>query len=275
MNKGPHTDPHLNSWIWLSRTRDAVFAARRKELHRYDISARQASVMFVIQALGDKATPSEISRWLLREPHSVSEFLQRMEKDIWPVEIDKGQMNQVITNLVINADEAMPEGGILHVEAKNTVITQRSSLPLPKGNYVEVIIKDSGVGMPKDILDKIYEPYFTTKQKGSGLGLATTYSIIKKHGGHITVESTPGIGTTFHIYIPASEKPIPAGKETVAEARGIGAGRVLVMDDEDMIRLLLSRMLKGTGYEVKLTEDGAEAIQKYTEAKKSGICLSC
>ena len=81
MIKGPHTDPYLNSWIWLSRTRDAVFSARRKELHRYAISARQASVMFVIQALGDKATPSEISRWLLREPHSVSEFLQRMEKD--------------------------------------------------------------------------------------------------------------------------------------------------------------------------------------------------
>jgi DNA-binding MarR family transcriptional regulator len=81
MDKGPHTDPHLNSWIWLSRTRDAVFSARRKELHRYAISARQASVMFVIQALGDKATPGEISRWLLREPNSVSEFLKRMEKD--------------------------------------------------------------------------------------------------------------------------------------------------------------------------------------------------
>ncbi len=122
--------------------------------------------------------------------------------------------------------------------------------------------------MSRDIPDKIFDPYFTTKQKGSGLGLATAYSIINKHDGHITAESTQTVGTTFHIYLPASEKPIPAEKEAIAETRVIGAGRVLVMDDEEIIRGLLYQELTDVGYEVEVTEDGAEAIEQYAKAKE-------
>ncbi len=190
--------------------------------------------------------------------------------DLWPVEIDEGQINQAITNIVINADEAMPEGGILHIGVKNTVIKRRSTLPLPRGNYIQITLKDNGVGISKEHLTKIFDPYFTTKQKGSGLGLATTYSIINKHDGHITVESTPITGTTFNIYLPASEKPIPAEKEAMVETRVTGTGRVLVMDDEEIIRELLYQELTDYGYEVEVTEDGAEAVERYSEAKGSG-----
>lgn len=190
--------------------------------------------------------------------------------DLWPVEIDEGQINQAITNIIINADEAMPEGGILHIGVKNIVIKRRGAVPLPRGNYVEITIKDNGIGIPKDILGKIFDPYFTTKQKGSGLGLATTYSIINNHDGHVTAESTPTVGTTFHFYLPASEHPNPAEKEATVETRVIGAGRVLVMDDEESIRELLDAELTDAGYEVELTIDGAEAIEQYTKAKESG-----
>ncbi|MFC2003114.1 PAS domain S-box protein [Chloroflexota bacterium] len=190
--------------------------------------------------------------------------------DLWPVEIDKGQINQVITNIVINADEAMPEGGDLHIGAKNIVVKRQSTLPLTRGDYVQITFKDNGVGVSKDILDKIFNPYFTTKQKGSGLGLATTYSIIRKHEGHITVESTPTTGTTFHVYLPAIQKPLPEEKETIEETRVTGTGKVLVMDDEEIVRELLYQGLTGYGYEVEVTEDGAEAIERYSEAKELG-----
>ena len=190
--------------------------------------------------------------------------------DLWSVEADEGQINQVIANLVINADEAMPEGGVLNIGAKNTVIKRKGVLPLPKGNYVEITIENHGVGISKKHLARIFDPYFTTKQKGSGLGLATAYYIIKNHDGYITAESTQNVGTTFHIYLPASEKPIPAKKKAVAETAIAGKGRVLVMDDEEVIRKLLHDDLTDVGYEVEVTVNGAETIERYRKAKESG-----
>jgi signal transduction histidine kinase/ActR/RegA family two-component response regulator len=187
--------------------------------------------------------------------------------DLWAVKADKGQINQVISNIVINADQAMPQGGTLNIEANNLVIKSRRVLPLPPGNYVHIAIKDRGVGIPREHLGKIFDPFFTTKQKGSGLGLATVYSIVKNHDGHIAVESKLGTGTTFHIYLPASEKQSPAEEEVVEEAILRGKGRILVMDDEDIIREMLYKILSLAGYEVELTQDGAEAIGRYAEAK--------
>ena len=123
-------------------------------------------------------------------------------EDLWPVEVDEGQFSQVIQNLIINAEQAMPNGGILKIIAENAVLQHEDFPSLPGGRYVSIILKDQGVGIPRDILPKIFDPYFTTKQKGSGLGLATAYSIIKKHDGLITVKSKPGVGTTFQIYLP-------------------------------------------------------------------------
>jgi len=190
--------------------------------------------------------------------------------DLWTIEIDEGQMNQVITNLVINADEAMPEGGILNIQVKNTAVKRKGVLPLAKGNYVEITVADYGVGIGKEHLSKIFDPYFTTKQKGSGLGLATVYSIIRNHDGYITVKSELGIGTTFYIYLPASGKPASVKEEVMLETPIVGKGRILVMDDEEIIREMLSNTLSLAGYDVELTSNGAEAIKRYAEAEESG-----
>jgi len=189
---------------------------------------------------------------------------------LWVVEVDEGQINQVIHNIVINADEAMPSGGKLYINAQNLVIKRMGALPLPKGNYLEIDIKDEGIGMSKEQLAKIFEPYYTTKQKGSGLGLSTAYSIIKSHSGYIYAESTQNAGTTFHLYLPASEKRATEREEVREEMRSTGKGKILIMDDEEIIRDMLADMLPISGYEVELTGNGEEAITMYADAKDSG-----
>ncbi len=189
---------------------------------------------------------------------------------LWPVEVDEGQMSQVINNLLINAVQAMPNGGLIDVHAENVVIGQRDVLPLNDGKYVKIAIKDHGVGIPKEYMQRIFDPFFTTKEKGSGLGLATTYSIIRKHDGYITVESELGVGTTFHLYLPATAKEIET--KTVSEERPVaGCGRVLIMDDEDVLRESTRDLLQHLGYEVETARDGLEAIKIYRKAKESGI----
>ncbi|MFQ5865902.1 MAG: PAS domain S-box protein [bacterium] len=195
--------------------------------------------------------------------------------DIWPVEIDEGQMSQVINNLIINADQAMPEGGNIKIWVENLTINTIRGLPLKSGNYVKISFEDQGVGIPKEFMPKIFDPYFTTKQKGSGLGLATSYSIIKNHDGLITVESRLGVGTTFHIYLPASRNRFLKKKQikkVVSRKRPfVSKGRILVMDDELAVRKSVCRMLNRIGYEVELAEDGTEAIELYKKAKDSGL----
>ena len=188
--------------------------------------------------------------------------------DLWQVEADEGQINQVINNLLINADQAMPEGGIIEIHCENIVIKANEHLPLKKGDYVKILIKDNGIGISKDHLSKIFDPYFTTKHKGSGLGLATVYSIIKRHEGHIRIESEVDIGTIFHIYLPASEKRQKIlQKETAKIARG--TGKILLMDDEEMILEIMDKILRELGYEVEFARDGNEAIDLYRKARES------
>lgn len=187
--------------------------------------------------------------------------------NLWPVEIDRGQINQVINNLVINADQAMKGGGILNITAQNTVITNDCLLPLQEGKYVQISVQDHGEGIPPEYLDKLFDPYFTTKQMGSGLGLTTSYSIIIKHNGFITVESDPGIGTTFNVYLPAS-KAEPSSNLTEKNSMD-HQGKILVMDDEKMLRFVLNEMLTHLGYEVACARDGSEAISMYVDAAQS------
>ena len=206
----------------------------------------------------------ESSSFLLRGSNSTCKF--SIAEDLWPAEFDAGQMSQVINNIVINANQAMPEGGTIQVTADNLKIKIRHNLPVKPGRYITISIMDQGGGIADKHLSKIFDPYFTTKQKGNGLGLAMAYSIIKKHEGHITVESQLGVSTTFHIYLPASEKTV-SDKE---EAKLIkGQGRILVMDDEASLRNLIERMLGNLGYESEVAADGAEAIQMYKEAQES------
>jgi CheY-like chemotaxis protein len=190
-------------------------------------------------------------------------------EDLWSVEADEGQIKQVINNLLINADQAMPGGGIIKIEGGNVIVEEGSNFPFTEGRYVKLTITDQGIGIASKYLDKIFDPYFTTKPKGSGLGLATAYSIIKKHFGYIKVESQVRAGTTFHIYLPASDKEVPADDlETVKPT--MGQGKVLVMDDEEMVREVLGRILSRLGYEADSASDGSQAIEKFADAKESG-----
>ena len=190
-------------------------------------------------------------------------------EDLWAVDVDEGQISQVIHNLVINADQAMPQGGILKMRAENVRIDSKKAIPLPEGKYVAIAIIDQGVGIPKEYVAKIFDPFFTTKQKGSGLGLASSYSIISNHGGHITVESIPGSGSTFTFYLPASEKKIESKKPAIEMLRS-GIGKILIMDDEELIRDVARDILKSLGYETDLARDGAEALDLYRKAKDAG-----
>jgi len=192
--------------------------------------------------------------------------------NLLPVDIDAGQINQVINNMIINAQQAMSEGGTIHVAAENVVssgITATQGLILNKGEYVRISITDHGAGIPADRLSKIFDPYFTTKEKGTGLGLATCHSIIKKHGGYITVESVVGQGTTFYIYLPASRRGETARRKE-SQVPAPGKEKILVMDDEDMIRSIMSEMLDSLGYRAEFAKNGNEAIDLYRKAKESG-----
>lgn len=189
--------------------------------------------------------------------------------DLWPVNVDEGQVSQVINNLIINADQSMPEGGTIKIKSENVTVTESDVLPLKEGGYVKISIKDHGIGIPKEYLPKIFDPYFTTKHKGSGLGLATAYSVIKKHDGHITAESETGIGTTFLIYLPASKENVLT-KKVKDEKPLTGKGKILVMDDEEVVREVAGLMLRTIGYEVEFASDGVEAIELYKRAMESG-----
>ncbi|HEY5036520.1 MAG TPA: CHASE3 domain-containing protein, partial [Chthoniobacterales bacterium] len=214
----------------------------------------------------------------LRGSHSRSELT--IAPDLWPAEFDPGQISQVIANLVVNADQAMPNGGTLHVSCEN--FTTPAELPpalhcLPPGDYIRIAVRDEGVGIPEKCLKRIFDPYFTTKETGNGLGLATTYSVIKNHGGLITVESAEYQGATFTIYLPAAShevapKPIPMvnpPNEKAAEKIN-DSGRVLIVDDEEAIRALVDFTLGRMGYEVSEAGTAIEGVELYRKALESG-----
>lgn len=187
------------------------------------------------------------------------------------VKADEGQINQSFHNIIINAIQAMPGGGRLTVRGTNVSLDIRNSFGLPAGNYVEISFTDEGCGISEDDQKKIFDPYFTTKVGGSGLGLASTFAIIAKHGGHISVSSTVGRGTTFSIYLPSIGKadpdPDPQREATIVVPTG---GKVLVMDDEEMVRDLACTTLRQAGYAVETCENGEAAIALYRAAKEAG-----
>jgi len=207
----------------------------------------------------------ESSLFVLRG--SKSECNLSISEDLWPVEADAGQISQVISNIVINANQAMPKGGVIQIEADNLMPEKIQEIPVKPGKYIRISIKDQGAGIPEKHLSKIFDPYFTTKQAGSGLGLATSYSIIKKHNGYISVDSLLGAGTTFNIYLPASDKEIPVKEEAVLLK---GCGKILIMDDDKFLKEIAEEMLDTLGYESEFAEDGDGAIEMYKKARESG-----
>jgi two-component system cell cycle sensor histidine kinase/response regulator CckA len=203
----------------------------------------------------------------IRGSKSRCEF--KIAPDLRAIEADEGQLGQVINNLVMNAEQAMPEGGMVTVSAENVTLAKDNPLLLKPGDYVKISVADQGIGIPEDNIKKIFDPYFTTKDNGLGLGLATCYSIINNHNGHITVESTPGAGTTFSLYLPASSmQDVPPPADT-GRAPLRGTGKILVMDDEDIVRDVLRRSLTHLGYTVVSARDGNETVVLYEQALKS------
>jgi len=190
-------------------------------------------------------------------------------KDLKYVDVDESQINQVINNLIINAKEAMPDGGMIRVSAENVSLDDNNSLNLKGGDHIKLVLEDTGVGIPHEIIDKIFDPFFTTKNRGSGLGLATSHSIIAKHGGKLTVNSEVGKGATFEIFIPCSSKDLlENGANSMVNSEL--SGNILVMDDEAEMRRVLEGMLVALGFTVETAENGEQAISKYKDALESG-----
>jgi CheY-like chemotaxis protein len=189
--------------------------------------------------------------------------------DLRAVEVDLGQISQVVNNLVINADQAMPAGGTMRIGLHNVTLDETSPIPLPAGDYLCVNVADTGTGISPEHLDRIFDPYFTTKSKGSGLGLASCYSIIQQHGGHLGVTSELGVGSTFSIYLPTSDRQASA-QDAAQQAIPTGAGRILVMDDEEAVRELAAILLGDLGYTVEMAVDGEEAVARYRDAMAAG-----
>jgi PAS domain S-box-containing protein len=187
-------------------------------------------------------------------------------QDLWACNFDKNQIGQVIDNLIINAQQAMPVGGTIELSARKITLAEKEHPTLNKNNYVKISVKDYGIGIPKELISKIFDPFFTTKTKGHGLGLATCYSIINRHDGCIDVESEPGKGSTFHIYLPASTDSV-SSSGTSATAHW-GSGTFLVMDDEEVIRETIRRILTSFGYTVVCKVNGKDAVDFITSEIK-------
>ncbi len=187
----------------------------------------------------------------------------------WAIQGDRGQLTQVMTNICINAVQAMSQGGTITISVQNKELQEGDITGLEPGNYVEISIKDQGCGIDQESIGKIFDPFFTTKPKGSGLGLATAYAVVRNHGGIITVESELGVGTLFRIYLPATREQ-PTKVETETDLPVVGHGKVLIMDDEESIRSLLYDLLSMIGYDVAVSKDGAECLEIYSDALNAG-----
>lgn len=196
-----------------------------------------------------------------------------IDQNLWLCDYDENQIGQVIDNIVLNAQQAMPAGGTIAISVSNITVNTTETLLLKAGNYIKVSITDTGVGIPQNYLQQIFDPFFTTKQKGNGLGLATCYSIVEKHEGLIDVESEPGKGSTFHIYLPATQTGMLQGtSQTTLQHQG--SGLILVMDDENYMREIVGDMLATMGYTILKAENGDEALRICTETQLQGNLIS-
>jgi two-component system cell cycle sensor histidine kinase/response regulator CckA len=254
---------------------EEVFA-RLDEMERAALRARDLTRQLITFARGGVA---------LKRPGSLAELVRdaatfvlrgsnvsclfEFPKDLWGAEFDPGQITQVVQNLAINADQAMPEGGTLSVRGENVTVTASYRLPLKPGRYVRITVEDEGCGIAQENLGKIFDPFFTTKQNGTGFGLSTAYSIMKNHGGYLSVESKVGVGSRFYLFLPALQGTVEAVKKERPPIRE-GRGKILVMDDDRSLLDVYGRLLSHLGYDPTVVVDGTEALQRYREARQGG-----
>ncbi|MBN2534922.1 MAG: PAS domain-containing protein [Spirochaetales bacterium] len=253
-----------NAYIFLSRTEEASRQAR-KLTQQLLAFAKGGKPVKKIMPVTDFL--KETIEFVLSGSNIISRF--DIQDDLWPVNIDEGQITQVFHNLIINAEQAMPEGGIITVKARNEQVTSSGIIPLHPGKYILITIADIGKGIPEKYLKKIFDPYFSTKQRGRGLGLTITFSIIKQHGGYLSINSKPGEGTTATIYLPASLQS-PGEREMIKENAKLKKGKILFMDDNPHIRDIMSKILEKLGHHVIFAWEGDSAIEQYKAAKEKG-----
>lgn len=252
-----YTDPQDDTYQMLEHAEKA--ALRAKDLTQQLLTFSKGGEP-IRKIVSTKEIINNSAGFSLRGSKAKGNFI--IPDDIWHIYADEGQISQVINNLVINASQAMPDGGVITIKCENITINSNEERSLTEGDYVKIVIEDQGIGIPEENLKKIFDPYFTTKPGGNGLGLATTYSIIKKHKGLIRVESKIGKGTSFTIYLPAMRN-IEESFNNIQNKLVFGKGRILLMDDEDSIRKIAGWMLNKLGYDVEYAKDGVEMLDKY------------
>jgi len=244
------------------------------EAEAASLRAKNLTQQLLTFARGGKPVKKPVS--VQRVVRQAVEFAQRgtamradfsLPDNLWPAELDEGQVGQVFSNLAINAEQSMPSGGTLEVSAENLEVVERFPLPLTPGPHVRISVCDSGTGILPEYLSRIFDPYFTTKRRGSGLGLAVAQSVVTRHGGFITVESEMGSGTVFHIHLPASPELKPDTISATETAQLTGRGRVLVMDDEEGILKVTGMLLADLGYQPDVARDGEGALALFQEAE--------
>lgn len=254
---------------------------RLEELERAALRARGLTQQLITFAQG--GVPVKLPGTLPDLIKDASTFVLRgsnvrctykLPPDLWWAEFDQGQITQVIQNLLINADQAMPDGGVVSVEAENVTVTSSYRLPLKAGRYIRIVVEDNGCGIPKENLSKIFDPFFTTKSNGTGFGLATAYSILKNHEGYLYAESELGSGTRFFLFLPATDrKGVKTGNNMGVKLYS-GKGKILVMDDDNSLRDVYSRLLRHLGYAPTVVATGEEALSRYSQAKNTGTPYS-
>ena len=209
----------------------------------------------------------DTAEYVLTGSNTWSNFF--ISDSLYHVELDQAQFIQAFSNLILNASQAMPKGGVINISARNTHLEENEVANLPDGHYVKITVADKGNGISSEDMSHIFDPYFTTRQGKVGLGLSIAYSIIRNHGGAITVESEPGKGSSFHIFLPAaSEKIIKEAAQAKQRHPGV---KILMVDDEAVVRTAGNRILSRMGYDlIDFASEGSEALKKYRQSMESG-----
>lgn len=259
----------------LAPPQDKIIA-RLSEAERASLRAKDLTQQLLIFAKGGAPIKKDINlSELLKATTAIALSGSKVScelfsaDDLWTVEADEGQLRQAINNLIINAIQASPEGGIIKISLENCIISAEDMPPLRSGRYCKISLRDQGEGIPQKHVQRIFEPYFTTKQKGKGLGLFASYSILKKHDGHISLETMEGKGTTFTIYLPASAANMATPTKENEDKR-TGTVKILLLDDDKLIREVAGDILKHLGYGVEFAKDGAEAFNLFERAREAG-----
>ena len=236
-------------------TRQLLTFARGGEPERRAVEVRAMLEQAVGFALAGSGARSELS----------------LPQDLWAVDCDSGQIAHAVSAIVVNAAEAMPAGGVVRISAENVTATADTAFPPTPGRYVRLSFHDRGAGIAADHLDKVFDPYFTTKPNRSGLGLPSVYSIMKKHEGYIDVESDVGVGTTFHLYLAATDRPQTTAESEPPAEKATRPLTILLMDDDEEMRQSAGDLLSRLGHTVTLARDGAEAVALYETALAAGM----